>query len=89
MQPALNRVSEDEAPCFVCGKDCRETWFARIPQQERKICLCGPVCAMMYFNSPRPPSHDHQARHDYYRVRATVLGAARAVSAGERKQFAW
>ncbi len=41
-----------------------------------KLYLCGPACALMYFDVPHPPAHDHQARHEYYRVRSAVCQAA-------------
>jgi hypothetical protein len=87
MKPALYATSEEYASCYVCGKDCHEAWFTRIHEQERKVCLCGPGCALAYFDVPNPPPHDHQARHEYNRIRAAVLEAARAVSAGACQQF--
>ena len=74
---AANAASIDDTACYVCGKVCADGWFARIYQEQRKVYLCGTTCALLYFDVSNPPAHDHQARHQYYRVRAALLGAAR------------
>ena len=51
--------------------------FASTHEVKRKVYLCGTSCALMYFDVPNPPAHDHQARHEYYRARAAILQATR------------
>lgn len=77
-----NDASIEDTACYVCGKDCADGWFARIYQERRKIYLCGITCALHYFDVSNPPAHDHQARHQYYRVRAALLRAAQETGAG-------
>ena len=78
MNLAPNRLSEDRASCYVCGKDCHEASFARIYEPKRKVYLCCPTCVLAYFDKPNPPPHDHQAPHEYDPVPSALIEATRA-----------
>ena len=63
--------------CFVCGRDVRDGSFARLNAGHQTVFLCSAVCAGMFFEVEPPPAHDHRARHNFQRVRAAILAAAR------------
>ena len=72
----LEAEAADDGTCFVCGKEVRETWFARLYEARGKLYLCSTTCALSYFDSANPPAHDHQAQHEFQRVRAAIVQVA-------------
>jgi len=61
----------------VCGTDIAEGWFVHFSASKTTRYLCSAACALTFFDSARPPAHDHKARHEYNRVRAAIVQAAR------------
>ena len=68
--------------CFVCGGDVCDGWFARLNAGHQTVFLCSAMCAGMFFEVEPPPAHDHRARHNFQRVRAAILEAARGAMGG-------
>ena len=66
-----------EAACYVCGADLCEGWFAQFSAAKATRFLCSAACALIFFDVARPPAHDHKARHEYQRMRGTIVRAAR------------
>ena len=65
--------------CFVCGNDVRDGCFAQMDAAHRKVFLCSPDCARMFFEVEPPPAHDHRARHNFQRAKSAILRAAQSV----------
>lgn len=70
-------IHEAKRKCHDLEGQDEECSFASTHEAKRKVYLCGTACALMYFDVPNPPAHDHQARHEYYRARAAILQATR------------